>query len=292
MAILHDEPEIMYHARPQVSNSMLKWIDVSPYHWWARYEADEPIEEDRTAALIEGTAFHCLVLEPDLFDKRFYIAPDIRRGTKEWKKHEEAAEGRIILKKSERDNIQGIADAVRNHRQAASLLERATYKECTVLWEDPGTGIKCRGRLDLLGLEPGNELMVDFKKAKDASPRAFNKAVFNYRYDCQSGMYTDGLALCGEEQLESATSWPFYWVVVEPKPPYAVGVYAADEDWVAVGRARYRRSLERVRACRESNEWPSYTKEIGILKPPAWALNHLEGDPELGVTEVGGMFDD
>ena len=56
-----------------------------------------------------------------------------------------------------------------------------------------------------------------------------------------------------------------------------VAVYDADDEMLQLGRQQYRRDLDRLAACIESDNWPSYNgnriEQIGL---PVWAKRQLQ----------------
>ncbi|EBR8528334.1 exonuclease VIII, partial [Salmonella enterica subsp. enterica serovar Newport] len=72
--IYYDIPNEAYHAGPGVSKSQLDDIADTPAIYLWRKNA--PVDTEKTKSLDTGTAFHCRVLEPEEFSKRFIIAPE------------------------------------------------------------------------------------------------------------------------------------------------------------------------------------------------------------------------
>ncbi|EOA4181872.1 RecE family exodeoxyribonuclease, partial [Salmonella enterica subsp. enterica serovar Cerro] len=75
--IYYDIPNEAYHAGPGVSKSQLDDIADTPAIYLWRKNA--PVDTEKTKSLDTGTAFHCRVLEPEEFSKRFIIAPEFNR---------------------------------------------------------------------------------------------------------------------------------------------------------------------------------------------------------------------
>ncbi|EIW5957025.1 PD-(D/E)XK nuclease-like domain-containing protein, partial [Salmonella enterica subsp. enterica serovar Newport] len=77
--IYYDIPNEAYHAGPGVSKSQLDDIADTPAIYLWRKNA--PVDTEKTKSLDTGTAFHCRILEPEEFSKRFIIAPEFNRRT-------------------------------------------------------------------------------------------------------------------------------------------------------------------------------------------------------------------
>ncbi|EKG6233626.1 PD-(D/E)XK nuclease-like domain-containing protein, partial [Salmonella enterica] len=108
--IYYDIPNEAYHAGPGVSKSQLDDIADTPAIYLWRKNA--PVDTEKTKSLDTGTAFHCRVLEPDEFSKRFIIAPEFNRRTSAGKEEEEtfleecARTGRTVLTAEEGRKIE------------------------------------------------------------------------------------------------------------------------------------------------------------------------------------------
>ncbi|EOZ7041506.1 RecE family exodeoxyribonuclease, partial [Salmonella enterica subsp. enterica serovar Cerro] len=84
--IYYDIPNEAYHAGPGVSKSQLDDIADTPAIYLWRKNA--PVDTEKTKSLDTGTAFHCRVLEPEEFSKRFIIAQEFNRRTSAGKEEE------------------------------------------------------------------------------------------------------------------------------------------------------------------------------------------------------------
>ena len=79
-------PQSEYRSHPATSKSDLFKITKSPLHFkWAMENI-----EDKTPALVFGSACHKYVLEKEDFDKEFAVMPDINRRTKAGREEYEA----------------------------------------------------------------------------------------------------------------------------------------------------------------------------------------------------------
>lgn len=68
-----------YHSGSGISKSQLDMVELSPA--LLKWQESAPVDEEKLQALDMGTALHCLLLEPDEFDKRFIVAPAFNRRT-------------------------------------------------------------------------------------------------------------------------------------------------------------------------------------------------------------------
>lgn len=272
------EPDSVYHTRQEISNSRLAEFDKSAYHFWAMHVDPDRVKQEPTDAMIQGSLTHAMVFEPDDVAKRYAVAPECDRRTKEGKaiyaEFVLQSNGQQIVSRKIWDNSKCMFEAVMKNPDVRPYLEMEGENEMTVLWTDPITGIACRGKPDRILYE--REMVLDLKTTVNGSARAFANAIINRRYHVQSPFYLDGLAYSGDPRTLGASSWPFTWLVVESKYPHATALYSASDDWIAFGREQYRKDLQKYQHCMETNHWPSYTQGIQILEMPKYVIPESE----------------
>ena len=195
----------------------------------------------------------------------------------EWRTKEAKAEvariraaGQVPVKADAMDRVRAMTTAVREHETAGPLMDRGrvpdAQAELSMWWQDPGTGVWCRSRFDLLTRDADGRLIgVDVKSTDDASPYAFAKSVGSYRYDQQAAHYLAGCAV-----LDPGTPVGFVFVAVEKEPPYGVGLYELRDDDLAAAHERNGRALRVYAECVASGVWPSYSVEVEPLDLPRW----------------------
>ncbi|HEC7085304.1 TPA: PD-(D/E)XK nuclease-like domain-containing protein, partial [Salmonella enterica subsp. enterica serovar Molade] len=131
--IYYDIPNEAYHAGPGVSKSQLDDIADTPAIYLWRKNA--PVDTEKTKSLDTGTAFHCRVLEPEEFSKRFIIAPEFNRRTSAGKEEEKtfleecARTGRTVLTAEEGRKIELMYQSVMALPLGQWLVESAGYAE-------------------------------------------------------------------------------------------------------------------------------------------------------------------
>jgi len=258
------DPDV-YHSQPEISKSGLDMIAKAPrlYHWHHIDPDGEPLKQ--TPAMELGEYVHVATLEPDRWQSRYICAPKFDRRTKAGK--EQAAqfelenEGKIVVPSDMYDHANRSADAVREHPHAGDLLMLPGRAEVSMFSEHEETGVGIRGRADYI--LDGSSSIIDLKTTRDASARKFYYSVRDYRYDVQAAFYLDLLSHFREEV------GTFYWVAVEPRPPYMVSLYWAGQDMVNAGREKYYRDLLSYKVCLETNTWPGYvaSQELNLEVP-------------------------
>lgn len=245
-----------YHKdTTKISKSGLDAINKSPLHYWERYLNPLHVEK-KTAALTIGSAVHCAVLEPKEFGKRYAIAPDLDRRTKDGKQRYDefltSVEGLEIMTKEDSIICERIAEAVRRHPQAGLLLDKITQVEQVFTHEDK----KCKP--DAL---TSLNIVLDLKTTEDASPYAFGRSAQKYRYDVQAAFYMDILA------ANLIPCEGFVFIAVEKTPPFAVACYVIEDTDIEAGRKKYMDNYQIWKECTAFNEWPGYNGLAKLQMP-------------------------
>lgn len=257
-------PDAEYHRRTLgiVSNTALKLVRRSPAHYFAWVNGE--LEDKDSPALSFGRAFDCALLTPDVF-KRHYVERPVFSG-----KGSKAAKAEWEAEHAEQDpitfddllTINRMIDAVRAHPLAAQMI-RDGQPQMTLSWKDPGTGLRCKSRLDYYVRSLA--MIVDVKTCDDASEEGFRKAVAKWGYMTQDALYR---AAASELNLPITH---FVFLAVEKSPPYAVGTYTLDAEAIGIGYSRVRQDIETLAHCVRTNRWPAYREAIVELSLPVWA---------------------
>ena len=260
-----------YHSdRSAVSSSSLKLvIEKSPKTFLLSHNGK--LKSENKAHFRIGTAVHMAILEPALFQKSFVMQPEFsgtgsRAAKAEW--IESQLPGAVILKEDEYNDLQEIINSVLSHQDACNILKNGKTEQ-TGYYRDPDTGIKCRIRPDFVHF--GHLAMVDVKTTTDVRASEFMKSIWNYRYDFQLAMYSEGFQIISGKKIQ----YPLI-LAVEKKQPFECALYLADEKMMEKGLNDYRISLQRLKQCIDENMFDSYQKKIQPIGLPAWALKQGE----------------
>ena len=222
-----DSNEFYHSQKEYVSSSTLKSIAKrSVYH-----HINSHLKESE--ALLVGSAFHTIVLEPHLFDEEFFVMPKFDRRTKSGKQKAHAlesemiAQGKKCITQPNYDMIVAMKNAIANNPVCSGILTGGE-PEVSFYVED-FHGIKVRVRPDYLG----KDYVVDLKSCQDASPKSFLGDIYKYGWKIQAAFYADVLGMD-----------KFYFLASEKKNPYACQVYLMSEKSMAEGRAQYLQAIE------------------------------------------------
>lgn len=273
--ILTGESNEDYHASEAISHSKLEVFAERPALFKRKY-LDKAIAETSKDHFTFGTAFHEAVLEPELFARKYAEQPadiKVRRG-KAWDafKAEQVAAGLEILRADEIATLDAMQAAVCGNPYAVDLIEAAgNVREATFRTEGSEWGCSLQCRPDVTNpsgceFSAGVPYNADVKTV--ASMADFERHFFNFGYYRQQPFYQIVQGICG--------SFPqrFFYIVVEKQEPFGCSVLEVDSLSFQEGEKEVRESLEKLRQCRESNEWPNapMTGHIGL---PEWRVNQI-----------------
>jgi len=257
-----------YHAHPAISKSKLDSIARSPLHYWHRYINPDAQPPEPTPAMEFGTAVHSIILEPDLFNTEYTLAPSINRTTKAGKEAwaEASASGKKLLGSDTLESLLAIRESVYLHPIAKKALEAPGVAESSIFAVDPHTGFELKCRPDYL---TDSNWIVDVKTTADASLAEFQRSVAKYRYHVQSAHYKKVVELHKKTPIQG-----FIFIVVEKTAPYAVQVFEASSSLMRIGEQEATRNLNDLAHALvqypPDKPWPSYANSLVELNPPAW----------------------
>lgn len=299
---IHTIPAADYHSGPGVSKSNLDLVHVSPALLeWSRAA---PVDDEAKTAVDLGSAFHCLLLEPERFDAE-YVADfsppsgalvtveDIKgalttRGIAHKSNASKAALTKLLL---DSDPDAPVTDALHAEWRAGVngriVLSPAEMRKLQLmrdsvmahpfarkLLEARGDVERCHywedartGELCRARMDktiPALGMILDLKTTADL-PR-FSNSIREYRYHVQDTFYSDGYeATLGE--LPRA----FVFLVVSTtrdRYRYPVRLFSLTQIDRSIGRAEYRADLDIYAQCRKSGVWPG----IESISLPDWYL--------------------
>lgn len=241
MKVIKDSND-QYHANTSISASGLKYISkYSIYHFLNQLPRE-------TASMAFGTAVHTALLEGETFYDIYYALPEIgdlrKKENKELKKiHEEKSEGKICLSFQDHERIKKIVENFKKNKLAQHYCKGEIELSHYLKHET----IDVRVRPDVINHVSG--FICDVKTCQDASPQAFRRDIYKYNYDLQAAFYMDML---GADK--------FKFVVCEVNHPYTVVVHTLDDDFIELGRQKWKNAFE---------YWKHYvlTNEVSLYHP-------------------------
>lgn len=277
-AVLEGITNAEYHgieSRSLVSKGALDMFSRSPAHY-LHYLTHLEAEKEKSDALIIGSAFHCLVLEPEVFAREYVLLPDfgdMRSSTKRAIRDQWINEhpGMTPLRREHWTMIHGMREGLFRHKKLRRILENGR-PEVTCVAPCPHTGLQRKCRFDWLSELDG--VGLDLKSALDGRPELWRLEAARRRYNVQDVFYTETGTLAGADINLMAFG------VVEKEPPYVCGLYTIDDTARLSGEVRYMRELQALAECCESGEFPGYgNDDVLELSYPGWAVQDAETVP-------------
>lgn len=224
-----------------LSFSSLKAFKESP----SSFMEYKMAKKESTPAMLYGSMLHCLVLEPQDFDKRYLCLDDQDiiaqiggakpRATtkyKEWYQTSAAEAGdRIIVETNDYLAAKITASNVLHNRASAKVLDLGWEREKPMDWEFKNFMFK--GFID----GKGTKAIFDLKTCTDAAPKKFQRDIINNSYYLQAAMY---LYAVGEDL-------PYYIIAVDGKG--GVSVHKLEPRLIEHGMKEYNDLLDRFNEC-------------------------------------------
>lgn len=262
-------PESQYHKKEHgfSSSNMKSILKTSLKHF--KYELDQP-PKPPTDAMKLGTIFHTKVLTPEVFDKEIVTLPAFNLRTKNGRldKHEFETKNhdKLVVTEQQMEIGIGMAESVLECEEAMALFD-GTINERSMYGS--ALGVPLRARADSCS----SSKLLELKSARDGSPEGFTKAIANLKYHVSLVHYSELMEQCMPE-VESAVQLEYYFIVAESHPPFAVAVYKASEQMIAIGWHEWKEALGKLSEALAADEWPGYTMrdvtpEIDL---PRWAI--------------------
>jgi exodeoxyribonuclease VIII len=253
-----------YHGMDRMSSSGIKQLLRSPAHFRA-WKLEPKVA---TPQMMFGTLVHLLALEPHRVADGVAVVPDdapdrrSKAGKEWWDAFGVRNADRLIVTADQWGRATAADRMLRSTPAWRGLMKPDGHIETSLLWTR--SGVLCKARPDYIA--PDHSYIVDVKTAADASRDAFQRALWNLRYDIQARFYFDG--------VEAATSYyphSFAWAVVESEPPHCVAWYRMGASELDLALADIENGIEVYKVCRDTDHWPGYPADVQELRLPAWA---------------------
>lgn len=226
-------PNKEYHShREYISASQIKDLLKNPYLFF------HPQPQEDKYVFDIGSAIHCLILEPHKFDDEFAVAPKCDRrttkGKQDWNDFIKLNQDKIIIESEDFDNLITLQKSVLSIPEVVKLLkigvsERSFFTD-KVYHTKKRNRIKSKVRPDRLR---DDNIIIDVKSCRDASPDAFKRDIATYKYYVQAAYYIDVL---GAKE--------FIFLAIEKEAPYMVGMYVLTPEDLDRGRELIKKALE------------------------------------------------
>lgn len=208
-----------------------------------------------------GRTYHALLLEPETLATDFAIFAGATTGTKAYREFAELHPERTCITEGQLDLAQRMAAETRAHPLVRELLDACEDRELTMIWDDPITGLRCKGRIDLLG----PDVLCCLKSTRHLLPRLFWRDCADLDYPAKLAWYRWGVeVLTGTTRaarLIVCTSGDVVDCTVQPMPVDAL-LYA---------QGKTRAWLDRLAQCRETGAYPGVALDAELpVELPRW----------------------
>lgn len=267
--VYKDVPFGVYASLKAVSSSALKLMERSPLHF--RYNYINPRKD--TSALSLGRMTHLAIFEPEAF-KQYAVMPKFDGRTTVGKadkaKWISEHEGMLFVEQDEYNTAVELRDSVFSHPTAKRILEIPSEHELSIVWNDPITGVLCKGRIDrytAFVYKDGESepVVIDLKTCQDARPKAFSRSIFEYKYYFSLAFYLRGLqTILGKTHNKAVI------IAVETPNPHGVNVQQLNNGWLYNGFQEIDKYLAEFKRCEEANVWDGYTTDILESSPASY----------------------
>jgi hypothetical protein len=257
--------EELYHSLPGLaSTGIKKMLDAPAIYEQYLKDGDKPRE-----AFDVGSAAHAKILGvgagviayPDE-----HLTPSGNVSTKAatvaWATEQRAA-GLTPVSPDQIARVDAMAEAVLGHTDARVILTGGD-PEVSLIWDDPDTGARCRGRIDYVRNEG---LLVDLKTAESPRPATWGGVSARLRYPEQRIHYGEGW------RVLTGSAPRFLQVVVDKVPPHLVFVAEFDEPTQDKAAENVRWAIDAYAKAQASGEWPRLADGIHRISAPRWYLN-------------------
>lgn len=234
-------------------------------------------QKEETDAMLYGAMLHCLVLEPEDFNNRYFVLEDEEicnsiggakpRATKQYKEWRETefgrASGKVIVEPNDFMAAKIAAGAVLNNRASRKVLNLCPGREIGVEWEY--LNFKFKGFKD----GEGNTAMFDLKSMPDATPKKVQREIVDRGLHIQAAMYTYGNTHNGGDYKD------YYIIAVDKKK--GVSVHKLPQKLIEIGMDEYDNIMKKFNECILSDSfeqshdfWSPRYDGIFDMEVPKW----------------------
>ena len=278
-----------YIADPALSSSGTVKMDKTP----KTFDHDRSHPKEETQAMIEGTALHHAVLEPETFEGYYIVLGQCEaykkdgnlctnpgivyrdggdsycgvRGHDPYDKDEPMEEGIHVFARDAMDRLDLARLSVISHDEAKKFFHGQGRSEVVGIWTDEATGVRCKIRLDR-DLDRVS-LHTDLKYTGDITDEGFRRQCGRMGWTQRSAFYRRGLEALGRPAEGSII------IAVENQAPHDCRTFLLDEGDISAFGRRIDGILETFAECRVRNEWPGHPQVLTPLKLAKWDMPYV-----------------
>lgn len=259
MAYLGKLSDAEYCEVEGIRNSDLGYVKKSINHYLNR-----DIDSEKDSFRI-GRAFHCFLLEPEVFEIEKVVLPDtFDRRSKERKEQYDGwvKAKRLIVWQSELDNFEKMKESLLAHPKIGNIL---TNSENEGVYTSEVGGVKKKVKVDI----QNKGFIFDLKTCNDASPEAFATFITKYDTARQLTFYQDTI------QENGVTCNGVGIIAIEKEAPFNCAVYTIDNATLDHGRSNYKSLVKKLSDYLKDkkegkNPYTGYSQDVEVLTAKPW----------------------
>ena len=257
------------HAADSYLSKSVLWELDSRSLWKWRYH---PPKKEPTAAMQWGSLIDCLTTTPELLETEVAVSSFDSYRTKEarqWRDEQLAAK-RIIATCEDIEAAKAAAKMLTETCKASADIFAKSKSQ--VIIAGRVLDVKCKGLVDLA--PEGEDYLADLKTVSNFSAEGFSKAVANFGYHVQAGMYLNlWNAMFPNDQRER-----FKFVWQESEAPFETCVTELSPPDIEAGWLYASTLIQRLIDATASDTWPMAFEGRNITTTrPTWASIQEEG---------------
>jgi exodeoxyribonuclease VIII len=247
--VYQDMPFSQYNELDAIRSHDLTSFTKDPYTW--KYE-EKPDSE--ASFFVEGRLQHCLFLEPHVFHDEFVVAPKVDRRTKAGKAEYED----FLASVNDRSVVtQDLYDACQERVEVLDAFRPQAKDSTEVSIVFDYYGNRCKARFDMIQ----NNVIVDLKTCRDASPKGFKQAIKSYGYHQQAAFYLDAAASAGMTEVDR-----FHFLAISKQHPYPYAVYELSDEAIEYGRALNEKAIDQMKLCEDTGIYTPFNLHNKIIE--------------------------
>lgn len=263
-----------FGATDFVNSSLLKLIMQSPLHFI------HEVKNRQTFGVVSpamrfGKAAHAFILEPEKFQSKLSILPEVENYRTKAAREERDAflasvpVGNVVLKKDEyTDFMEGVTGLVEHKIISNLLADKNSRMELSGYFRERVTGMGTKVRWDYINVERGT--IFDLKTCQDCRMEEFQKTIFNFKYYFQLALQKRAA-----EEIFSKEFKICGYIAMESSAPFASAVYTLDDGALDYAYCELDSAFEKLSSCLESGIWPGPQLEAENISLPSWAFNKI-----------------
>lgn len=256
----HDIEMSVYRNADGLANSELQIFDKNPSGYvWCKTSPSDPTKADASDF---GTALHCALLEPDMYDDLVIFASTKGRTSQAFIDMQVSNKGNVVLTDTEDKQIELMRESANCHPMFKRILDASGAYEGSIFVDDPRTGLRLKIRPDKIIDACNPPIFTDIKSTKDLDDWRSDTLWKNPLFDMGYGFTAAYYLYVGSIHYGVEMKTYNFGVVSKSASlgKYPVSVFTiTKEQLIEYGFwSQMTEALDRFAECKEKNKWVSY----------------------------------